>query len=143
MKLNRHILSLVVLTSVLAFCFGMVACSSGNNSPNGSAEGEAGVTTTEASVDLEKAIADAKAEDPYVADEVCLSCHGGTYEALAELTDDLGDSNPHAGTHGSGGISCNLCHTDGQTVPTDETNECLDCHDWPREDESYIEYMDL
>ena len=49
---------------------------------------------------------DPSPSDPYVSNEVCLSCHGGTYEALAQITDSLGDSNPHAGTHGNSGLSC-------------------------------------
>ena len=36
----------------------------------------------------------------YVSDEQCLSCHGGSYEALAERTADLGDWNPHDSLHG-------------------------------------------
>ena len=35
---------------------------------------------------------DPSPSDPYVSNEVCLSCHGGTYEALAQITDSLGDS---------------------------------------------------
>ena len=35
----------------------------------------------------------------YVSDEQCLSCHGGSYEALAEKTADYGDSNPHLHFH--------------------------------------------
>ncbi len=105
-------------------------------------------TSTEASASdeesqIEALIAKAKADDPYVADEVCLSCHGGTYEAVAQLTWDYGDSNPHGGTHGMGGMSCGQCHEKGNQKPTEDQNMCFDCHAWPREDESYLEFMDL
>jgi len=143
MRGNRCVLSLFIVTFVLAFSVGLSACSTNGESSSTKAPSDTVSTTSETSLDLEAAIANAQADDPYVADEVCLSCHGGTYESIAELTDDLGDSNPHAGTHGFGGMSCDNCHTDGQSPPSDEDNLCLGCHIWPRDDESYIEYMDL
>lgn len=82
-------------------------------------------------------------DDPYASNTACLTCHGGTQRALEELTDYLGDSNPHGGTHGSGGIACNVCHEDGAQVPTDEQNMCLDCHAWPRSEQSLLSYMGL
>ena len=79
----------------------------------------------------------------YVSDEQCLSCHGGSYEALAEKTAvnpeakrislsirdaaDYGDSNPHDSIHG-GYSSCVNCHAKDREI-TD--NQCMHCHDWP------------
>lgn len=63
----------------------------------------------------------------YVSDEQCLSCHGGSYEALAETTSSYGVSNPHDSIHG-GYSSCVNCHAKDKEV-TD--NQCLHCHDWP------------
>ena len=33
--------------------------------------------------------------------------------------------------------------TTPKAKPTDESNYCLNCHDWPRSEQAYIEYMDL
>ena len=63
----------------------------------------------------------------YVSGEQCLSCHGGSYEALAEKTADYGDSNPHDSIHG-GYSSCVNCHAKDREI-TD--NQCMHCHDWP------------
>ena len=94
-------------------------------------------------ITLEEAISQAKADDPFVADEVCLSCHGQTREAMEQRTIQYKDSNPHGGTHGNGGTSCGVCHSTGNTKPSDEENMCLDCHAWPREEQSRIQDMDL
>lgn len=72
------------------------------------------------------------ATDEYVSDEVCLSCHGGTYEAVAQLTANYGVQNPHDSIHG-GPNSCNNCHDRGSEV-TD--NMCDNCHAWPRDEAS-------
>ena len=63
----------------------------------------------------------------YPSDEQCLSCHGGSYEALAETTADYGLSNPHNSIHG-GYNSCVNCHARDKEV-TD--NQCDNCHAWP------------
>lgn len=63
----------------------------------------------------------------YVSDEQCLSCHGGSYEALAETTASYGVSNPHDSIHGGYG-ACVNCHAKDKEI-TD--NQCLHCHDWP------------
>lgn len=60
----------------------------------------------------------------YVSDEQCLSCHGGTYEALAERTADLGDWNPHDSLHG-GYNSCVNCHEKDREITF---NYCENCH---------------
>lgn len=68
-------------------------------------------------------------DSPYVNDETCLSCHGGSYEAVAALTADYEDSNPHNSIHG-GYDSCDTCHAKGSEVAD---NHCMFCHDWPRD----------
>ena len=60
-------------------------------------------------------------------DEQCLSCHGGSYEALAETTSSYEQSNPHDSLHG-GYNSCVNCHARDKEI-TD--NQCMHCHDWP------------
>lgn len=70
----------------------------------------------------------------YVSDEQCMSCHGGTYESVAELTADLGDWNPHGSLHG-GYNSCVNCHAKDQEVTY---NYCNQCHVYaPDEDPLY------
>lgn len=134
MKSNRSILSLIVSGCVVTAC----ACGGVALAGNGTVY----APTNTDGIDIEAAIASAQPDDPYVCDEVCLSCHGGSYAALAETTDAYGDSNPHAGTHGWGGASCNYCHVQGGEVPTPENNKCLDCHDWPRPEQTLIKYLD-
>ena len=63
----------------------------------------------------------------YVSDEQCLSCHGESYEALAEITSSYGSSNPHDSIHG-GHNACVNCHAEDKEI-TD--NQCMHCHDWP------------
>lgn len=74
-------------------------------------------------------------DDPYISDEACLQCHGGTYEALAQETEAYGDSNPHDSVHG-GYLTCDNCHAKGSEIP--EEHLCMDCHDWPREEQSVL-----
>lgn len=54
--------------------------------------------------------------------EKCLSCHGGTYEALAARTAALGEGNPHDSHKGP--LACALCH--GVHKPFDYY--CNACH---------------
>lgn len=86
----------------------------------------------DASGSLTQADASSDGSGVYVSDEKCLSCHGGSYEALAGLTADYGDSNPHASIHG-GYNSCVNCHAEDKEI-TD--NQCMHCHDWPHNPES-------
>lgn len=72
---------------------------------------------------------------PYVSDEACLACHGGSYEAHAEQTADLGQWNPHASIHG-GYNSCDNCHEKGQEVTR---NWCSNCHTYSAEGSTYHE----
>lgn len=67
----------------------------------------------------------------YVSDEQCMSCHGGTYEAVAELTSDLGDWNPHNSMHG-GYNSCVNCHEKDKEVTF---NYCENCHVYAPDEE--------
>lgn len=60
----------------------------------------------------------------YMDSQTCLDCHGGTWEELAKLTDDLGDYNPHDSLHGTI-ENCNECHK-GHAVQVDL---CSECHD--------------
>lgn len=68
----------------------------------------------------------------YVSDEQCLSCHGGSFEALAETTADYGLSNPHGSIHGAP-VSCVNCHAKDKEL-TD--NQCTKCHSWPHNPET-------
>lgn len=60
----------------------------------------------------------------YMDSETCLSCHGGSWEALAKTTSDLGDYNPHDSIHGTI-ENCNECHK-GHSGQVDL---CSECHD--------------
>lgn len=72
---------------------------------------------------------------PYVSDEACLACHGGSYEAHAAETADMGQWNPHASIHG-GYNSCDNCHEKGQEVTR---NWCSNCHTYSAEGSTYHE----
>ena len=52
---------------------------------------------------------------------VCLSCHG-SYDDLADKTDDKGANNPHASHNGP--LECNSCHH----VHQPSVNFCGQCH---------------
>ncbi len=56
----------------------------------------------------------------------CLACHGGSYEKLAEKTDNL-EINPHDSHLGT--IECTKCHR-GHQKPV---LECARCHDFSKE----------
>lgn len=58
----------------------------------------------------------------YMDSQVCLDCHGGTWEELAKLTEDLGDYNPHDSLHGTI-ENCNECHK-GHAAQVDRCGEC-------------------
>ncbi len=113
----RATAALLIGALSIAACLTVAACS-----PNSDGQKESGgaETTTAAAPGQ---------FDPYVSDETCLSCHGGSYEAVAERTADYGDSNPHDSVHG-GYLSCNRCHSNGSELTE---NDCLSCHDWPRD----------
>ena len=79
---------------------------------------------TSASAESETAATVPAEAGAYVSDEQCLSCHGGSYEALAERTADLGDWNPHDSMHG-GYNSCVNCHERDKELTY---NYCEQCH---------------
>lgn len=109
--------AIVVLTAGLAACAPQTSGAGSAAAPGASAEEQA----------------DAAAEaGMYVSDEQCLSCHGGSYEALASTTADYGLSNPHDSIHG-GYNSCVNCHARDKEV-TD--NQCDNCHTWPHNPET-------
>ena len=60
----------------------------------------------------------------YMDSQVCLDCHGGTWEELAKLTEDLGDYNPHDTLHGTI-ENCNECHKGH----SEQVDLCSECHD--------------
>lgn len=72
---------------------------------------------------------------PYVSDEACLACIGGSYLALAAETADMGLWNPHDSIHG-GYNSCDNCHEKGQEVTR---NWCSNCHTYSAEGSEYHE----
>lgn len=114
-----------VMTAVatVGLCFGLAACAP--QQPASNADEAAGASTEEQ--------VDATAEaGMYQSDEQCLSCHGGSYEALASTTADYGMSNPHNSIHG-GYNSCVNCHARDKEI-TD--NHCDNCHTWPHNPET-------
>lgn len=110
---TRRVLGMAV--ACVALCIGLAACA-----PQPEAESTAADSETTEQVE-------ASADGMYVSDEQCLSCHGGSYEALASTTADYGLSNPHDSIHG-GPNSCVNCHARDKEI-TD--NQCTHCHDWP------------
>lgn len=109
--------------ATIAFCLGLAACAP--QQPITAPDGAPGAATEEQ--------ADMAAEaGMYQSDEQCLSCHGGSYEALAATTADYGLSNPHDSIHG-GYNSCVNCHAKDKEV-TD--NKCDNCHAWPHNPEA-------
>ena len=109
-------ISLFSLVAIVVLCLGLAACT-----PQGT---DTGTSTTGTAV--------MGVEGPYISDENCMSCHGGTYEAIAALTAQYGDSNPHDPTHG-GYFACNVCHEQDRELTY---NWCEDCHNWPRLEQS-------
>ena len=58
----------------------------------------------------------------YVDSEKCLSCHGGSWEALDQKTAHLGDYNPHDCIHGNM-TYCGECHK-GHVEQVDICGQC-------------------
>ncbi|WP_102375746.1 cytochrome c3 family protein [Raoultibacter massiliensis] len=106
--------ALAIAALVLCLCFGLVACAPQATEQSSSpSSGSSSAATTGVAGE-------------YVSDEQCLSCHGGTYDALAETTAGLGDWNPHDPIHG-GYNSCQNCHAKDKEI-TD--NYCEHCHSY-------------
>ena len=106
--------ALSTVALVLCLTLGLAACAPQTSEPGADADGSSAKTTQTAAGDGTGA---------YVSDEQCLSCHGGSYEALAETTSSYEQSNPHDSLH-----SCVNCHARDKEI-TD--NQCMHCHDWP------------
>ncbi len=132
---------LLIGAAAVALCFGLAAC--GGQTPQEKPSDSQQPAATQpadadkASADNAAKPADQQTDQPaepgaYVSDEQCLSCHGGSYEALAETTSSYGLSNPHDSIHG-GPNSCVNCHAKDKEI-TD--NQCTHCHDWPHNPES-------
>lgn len=85
-----------------------------------------------AGASTEEAVVEKAEAGLFESDEQCLSCHGGSYEALAETTAEYGLSNPHNSIHG-GYNSCVNCHAKDKEI-TD--NKCDNCHSWPHNPET-------
>jgi len=52
----------------------------------------------------------------------CLTCHGGNYDKLADMTEGKGERNPHASHNGD--LACESCHH----VHKPSENFCAQCH---------------
>lgn len=120
--MKNNAMKLAALACAAALCLALAACAPAAPTTGGAAEG-----------DSTAQMADTGAGDGmYESDEQCLSCHGGSYEALAATTADYGLSNPHDSIHG-GPVSCVNCHAKDKEV-TD--NQCDNCHAWPHNPET-------
>lgn len=104
--MRKTLITLACVGSMLFATLALAAC------------GQPSTSTSSDSVDMSSIT--------YVDDETCLSCHGESYEALAETTAALGDWNPHDSIHG-GYNSCQNCHT-GEHGTID--SQCDNCHDY-------------
>jgi len=102
---KRLSITLVFILTALVLPALIVACApqQGTNLPSGGSEAHEGA---------------------FVSDEQCMSCHGGSYESVAELTADLGLWNPHSSIHG-GYNSCVNCHEEDRVI---SNNYCNTCH---------------
>ena len=119
-NVKRSTLGAVILAVLVLFLsLGLAACAPQS-------------TSTEAGGSSTKVSQAGDGTGAYVSDEQCLSCHGGSYEALAETTSSYGQSNPHDSIHG-GYNSCVNCHAKDKEI-TD--NQCMHCHDWPHNPEA-------
>ena len=122
LKVKRSTLGALALAAcAVCLVVSLVACAP--QAADSTSEGGAKASSTQTAADGTGA---------YVSDEQCLSCHGGSYEALAETTSSYGVSNPHDSIHG-GYNSCVNCHAKDKEV-TD--NQCMKCHDWPHTPEA-------
>lgn len=134
MRTNVSTKALIALTiGAFVAVLGVAGCAPADNGATDMADTGAPTEQT--------AAADTEGADPtdptgpYVSDEACLACHGGSYEAHAAQTADLGQWNPHASIHG-GYNSCDNCHEKGQEVTR---NWCSNCHTYSAEGSTYHE----
>ena len=103
--------SILIVAVSLCVCLSLVACA-----PKASENAAGGSNSSTSQV--------ADGAGAYESDEKCLSCHGGSYEALAAKTSSLGDWNPHDPLHG-GYNSCGNCHAQDREITN---NYCTKCH---------------
>ncbi|WP_139651649.1 cytochrome c3 family protein [Raoultibacter phocaeensis] len=112
-SVKRYPLAAVMIAAiVLCLILGLAACAPQSSDEPASSQTPSSSTQT------------AGVAGEYVSDEQCLSCHGASYESLAETTSNLGDWNPHNSIHG-GYNSCQNCHAKDKEI-TD--NYCSHCH---------------
>lgn len=127
---KKGIARMAMAAIVAALACGLVACTP--QTPSQPADDSKPATSQEAPGTQTEEKDDMKAEaGMYQSDEQCLSCHGGSYEALASQTSDYGLSNPHNSIHG-GYNPCVNCHARDKEI-TD--NKCDNCHTWPHNPE--------
>ena len=117
-------LNIVLVLAAVALVAAFAAAGCAPQQAETAAPGESSATQTSTT----EAPAEAGA---YVSDEQCLSCHGGSYEALAERTADLGDWNPHDSLHG-GYNACVNCHAKDKELTF---NYCENCHVYAPDEE--------
>lgn len=117
MKTTRKSYLLLLAALVVALVVALAACAS----QGGTGSSDKGSSQPQAT---QKAAQKAEEGGAFVSDEQCLSCHGGSYEALADSTKSLGDWNPHDSIHG-GYNSCVNCHAKDKELTH---NYCADCH---------------
>ena len=116
--MKKNAIKLTGLACIVALCMALAACApAAEPKTAGDESGDAATEMAETG----------DGTGAYVSDEQCLSCHGGSYEALAETTSSYEQSNPHDPLHG-GYNSCVNCHARDKEI-TD--NQCMHCHDWP------------
>lgn len=118
--MKKNMIKLAGMACVVALCAALAACAPAAEPAKDAGAGDAHTEMADTGDGL------------YVSDEQCLSCHGGSYEALAVTTADCGLSNPHDSIHG-GPASCVNCHAKDKEV-TD--NQCDNCHAWPHNPET-------
>ncbi|WP_302405195.1 cytochrome c3 family protein [Adlercreutzia equolifaciens] len=121
--MKKNAIKLTGLACIVALCMALAACApAAEPKTAGDESGDAATEMAETG----------DGTGAYVSDEQCLSCHGGSFEALAETTADYGLSNPHGSIHGAP-VSCVNCHAKDKEL-TD--NQCTKCHSWPHNPET-------
>lgn len=120
MSRSKTLMSLVLFVAIAALVaiFALAGCSPRQSSTSASTSNKATTMSTEAG--------------EFVSDEQCMSCHGGSYEAVAEATAGLGDWNPHDSIHG-GYNSCVNCHAKDKEITY---NYCSQCHAYTPDEEA-------
>lgn len=82
--MKKNAIKLTGLACIVALCMALAACARPRSQTAGDESGDAATEMAETG----------DGTGAYVSDEQCLSCHGGSFEALAETTADYGLSNP-------------------------------------------------